>query len=83
MIITIEVKKDDAAESNLGLLKRFNRRLQGAGIIRRAKSLQYKERTLSAYKQKQKALRRITKVEKIARLRKLGKIPDAGYKKSD
>ncbi|MEK7552834.1 MAG: hypothetical protein AAB505_01875 [Patescibacteria group bacterium] len=82
MIITSMVNKDSATESNLSLIKRFSKRLQGAGTLRRAKANRYTDRPLSAYKKKQQALKRIQRQTEFERLRKLGLIEDVGRKKS-
>ena len=73
----VEGRKESATESNLGLLKRFNRRVQGIGLVRKVRANQYKQRPLSVYKQKKRALKRLEKIGQIERLRKLGKLPDA------
>ena len=82
MVTTIAVQKESATESNLSLIKRFNRRLQGAGILRRAKTLRYTERPLSPYKKKQLALKRLARRGEFERLRKLGLVDEVSYKKS-
>lgn len=82
MITMITVQKESTGESNLSLIKRFNRRLRGAKIIQRAKALRYVERPLSAYKKKKQALKRLAKRADFERRRKLG-LADDYYKKSD
>jgi len=82
MITTIQVQKESNTESNLSLIKRFSRRLQGSGILRRAKAHRYTERPLSACKKKKQALKRITRRVEIERLRKLGLWNEVSYKKS-
>lgn len=82
MIMNVSVNKELDAESNLSLIKRFSKRLQGAGIIRRAKKLRYTERPLSNYKKKQQALKRLIRRAEIERLRKLGLLEDVNRQKS-
>jgi hypothetical protein len=69
-------------ESNANLIRRFTKRVQGAGLLRRARSLRYSTRAESDLKKKQGALKRIAKRIEIERLRKLGKIKDVFYKRS-
>lgn len=75
MITLVEVKKGNN-ESNSSLLRRFSRRIKGAGYINKAKSLKYSSRHKSDLKKKQEALKRITKRTNMDRLKKLGKIRD-------
>ncbi len=75
MITLIEVKKSDN-ESNTSLLRRFSRRIKSAGYIMKAKSLRSSTRKKSALKKKQEALKRISKREKLERMKKLGQIRD-------
>lgn len=71
----IEVKRV-GSESNANLLRRFTKRVQSSGNLRRARDLQFSQRHKSELKKKQEALKRITKRLKIEKLRKLGKIRD-------
>lgn len=72
-MINIEVKRE-ANESSASLVRRFSKRMQGSNIVRRAKSLKSRERPLSSFKKRQKALKRLTRWAEIERLKKLGKI---------
>ncbi len=72
MITVIEVKRE-ANESNSSVLRRFSKRVQGAGIIRRVKSRRAAERSQSHYKKKRSALKRLTRRAEYERLKKLGK----------
>ncbi len=72
MITTIEVVRD-GNESNSSLLRRFSKRVQGSGIIRRVKGLKAATRTESHYKRKKSALKRIERSAEYERLKKLGK----------
>lgn len=56
----------------MGLVRRFSKRVLGAGIIRRVKDNRYRIRDLSKSKRRASALRRITKREKTANLERLG-----------
>jgi len=65
-----------ASESNANLLRRFQKRVQTSGNLRRARDLKFSKRNKSELKNKQEALKRITKRATTDRLRKLGKIKD-------
>jgi ribosomal protein S21 len=63
-------------ESNANLLRRFTKRVQTSGNLRRARALQFSTRNKSELKNKKEALKRIIKRTTNDRLRKLGKIKD-------
>lgn len=69
----IEVKKNPN-ENNGSLLRRFSRRIQESGIIRKVKSSRYNLRKESKLKTKKSALRRMTRRKEIEKLKKLGKM---------
>ena len=69
----IEVRKNPN-ENNLGVLRRFSRRMQESGIIRKVKSSRYNERKESKLKIKKSALKRMARRVEIEKLKKLGKI---------
>ncbi|MCX6712618.1 MAG: hypothetical protein NTY66_00205 [Candidatus Vogelbacteria bacterium] len=71
----IEVKRQ-SGESNANLLRRFTKRVQTSGNLRRARDLKFSKRNKSPLKHKQDALKRIAKRVTNNRLRKLGKIKD-------
>lgn len=76
MATNVEVVRS-GTENPLGLLRRFTKRVQGAGILPRVRGLRYHERTLSHYKNKMKTLESIKRREDRAEQIKLGKInPD-------
>jgi putative ubiquitin-RnfH superfamily antitoxin RatB of RatAB toxin-antitoxin module len=79
-MILIQVTKS-GSESPTGLIRRFSKRVQESGVIRRAKSLRYNQRTLSVYKRKMAALKRLANRERIEKLKKLGKLKDAPRKR--
>jgi hypothetical protein len=72
--INVEVRKT-GSESNLSLLRRFSRAVQGAGIINRRRAIRYKQRAASAFKRKQSALKLLQRRAEWERLAKLGKLP--------
>lgn len=72
MITVIEVKKN-TNESNMNLIRRFSRKVQGSGIIQKVKSKRYNERPESKIKTKQATLKRIIRRKLQDKLLKLGK----------
>ena len=76
----IEVVKG-AIETNMSVMRRFSKRVSGAGIVRASRSRRYNERPKSDLKQKNEAIKRIAKKSAYERLKKLGKIKDAGYRR--
>jgi ribosomal protein S21 len=69
----IEVKKN-SNENNSSILRRFSRRIQESGIIRKVKGARYNLRKESKLKVKKSALKRIDRRKEIEKLRKLGKM---------
>ncbi len=74
MATNVEVERNQN-ENSLGVLRRFTKRVQGAGILPRVRSLRYTERKLSFYKNKMKTLETIAYKKEQAMLIKQGKIP--------
>ena len=58
----------------MSLIRRFSKRVQGAGIVRKVKSLRYRTRNQSKNRRRTSALRRVAKQEKNATLERLGLI---------
>ncbi len=73
MASNVEVQKN-SGESNTSVLKRFTRRVQGAGILNRVRSLRYAERAPSKYVKKKFALKALRRREDIQQQIKLGKL---------
>ena len=80
MAINIDVKKTKN-DNNLGVLRKFSRKVKVSGILKRKRSLRYFERTLSDYKKKMNALMRIEKKKEYEKLEKLGLIQQRGKKR--
>ncbi|KKQ35498.1 MAG: hypothetical protein US50_C0013G0012 [Candidatus Nomurabacteria bacterium GW2011_GWB1_37_5] len=70
---TIEVKKNQN-ESNASLLRRFSRRVQESGLIRKVRNDRYNERPKSKLSQKVNTLNKLRKRKEVERLQKLGKM---------
>jgi ribosomal protein S21 len=68
----IEVKKNPN-ENNASVLRRFSRRIQESGIIRKVKGARYNLRKESKLKAKKSALKRMGRRQEIEKLKKLGK----------
>ena len=71
----IEVTKG-SSENNLSVLRRFTKRVQGAGILARVRSRRYKERTPSKNTQRTKTVNYLKKKEITLELIKLGKLDE-------
>ena len=69
----IEVRKNPN-ENNGGLLRRFSRKIQESGVIRRVKGSRYSVRKESKLKIKKSALKRMGRRKEIEKLKKLGKM---------
>ena len=74
-MINVEVEKTNT-ENPTSMIRRFTRRVQGSGVLRRARSIRYFSRNESPLVKKQRALRSINKRAKRAELIKLGKIAE-------
>jgi ribosomal protein S21 len=72
-MINAEVEKN-ANENNVNLIKRFTRRVQGAGILPRVRSIRYSSRVRSKYVRKKMALKALNRRNEVAELIKLGKL---------
>lgn len=75
MAVNIQVDRNNN-ENGVNLIKRFTRRVQGAGILSRVRSIRYSERKASRYVKKKRALKSLATREKTAELIKLGKITE-------
>ncbi len=73
MNTNVEVTKNPN-ENNVSLTRRFTKRVQGSGVVRRVRKLRYRERELSDYTQKKKTLKKIKRISEIEKLKKLGRI---------
>ena len=76
-MINIEVTRGNN-ENSLSLLRRFTKRVQGAGILPKVRGKRYSERTVSENVKRKKTLKRIERRVAIQELLRLGKpVPDA------
>lgn len=71
--VNAEVQKKPN-ENSQNLIRRFTRRVQGTGLVRRVRSVRYAERNKSPYVIKKKKIGRLQKQVRVQQLIKLGKI---------
>ncbi len=71
MAVNVVVRKTKS-DNNLGLLRKFSRKVKISGVVKRKKSLRFFERKISDYKKKMNALMRLRKRAEYERLEKLG-----------
>ena len=72
MTANAEVTKNPN-ETNLNLIRRFAKRVQGARALNQVRSSHFHLRSPSQLKKKERALKRIARGKEIERLKKLGK----------
>lgn len=73
MAINVEVTKS-GNDNNLGLIRKFTKRVQGSGVLARLRGRRYSSRKLSEYVKKKKTLKRLVEKAKIKELIKMGKM---------
>ncbi len=74
MAINVEIAKS-GTENNLSIIRKFTKRVQGSGILKRLRNRRYSQRALSPYVRKKKTLKKIVATEKMNELVKMGKAP--------
>jgi ribosomal protein S21 len=74
-MINVEVTKN-ANDNNIGIIRRFTKKVQGSGVLPKVRSKRYSSRSLSSYNTKKKALNSLKKKEAIKELIKMGKISE-------
>ncbi len=80
-MINVEVERH-GNENIGGLMRRFSRKMQSSGIVRRVRSIRYHKRKPSRTKIKKDALTRIKKTEKYIEMYKMGrKMPTKGRRR--
>ena len=80
-MLNVEVKAKEN-ESTTNLLRRFSRKVNSSGILRRKRGLKTRKRNVSKNVRKQQKIQALEKRSQVDRLIKLGKLPDrrARYK---
>lgn len=79
-MINVQVDKTEN-ESNASVVRRFTKRVQGAGILPRVRGIRFVRRSPSPYTKKKFVLRAIERRRALERLIKLGKAPVGGTEK--
>jgi len=74
MAVNVEITKN-GNDNNLGLIRKFTKRVQGSGILSRLRGRRYSVRKPSEYVKKKKTLKRISERGRIRELIKMGKMP--------
>lgn len=75
MATNVQVEKNQN-ESSANVIRRFTKRVQNAGIIRRIRDNRYSKRVKSANVRKEARLKKLAKKEEYERLYKLGKVQE-------
>jgi hypothetical protein len=71
MATNVDIKKTKN-DNNLGILRKFSRKIKISGVLQKKRSLRYFERGLSAFKRKANALNKIVKREEYEYKEKMG-----------
>lgn len=71
----VRVEKN-SNENTASLIRRFTKRVQGSGILRRVRGIRYRNRAPSTYLTKKRKLTSLKKKEEREELIKLGKMPE-------
>lgn len=71
MAVNVSVVKH-GTENSMSLIRRFTKRMQGSGIVRKVKGMRYKLRDASKNRRKTSALVRVEKHAKKVEMEKLG-----------
>lgn len=79
MATNVEVKKN-SGEHSMGMIRRFTKRVQGAGILPRTRAIRYRKRVKSRNVQRRQKLLKLARKEKYDELVKLGKISEVPQK---
>ena len=74
-MINVEVTKT-ANENNVGIIRRFTKKVQGSGVLPKVRSKRYSLRELSFYKNKKNTLKNLKRKAEIMELIKMGKMAD-------
>lgn len=75
MAINVQVEKNNN-ESSANVIRRFTKRVQGAGIIQKVRGSRYYSRIKSGNVQRMAKLKKLGKKETYEKLLKLGKIKE-------
>ena len=73
-MINVEVVRN-SNENSTSVIRRFTKRVQGAGILPRVRGIRYSARPTTKFIRKKRTLKSITRRAKYETLAKLGKLP--------
>ena len=79
MARNVEVSRNNN-ESTANLIRRFTKRVQGSGIIQRARGNRYFDRSKSRNVRREARLKKLEKQERYHELVKLGKIQERRWR---
>ncbi|MEQ1561213.1 MAG: hypothetical protein ABL899_00655 [Nitrospira sp.] len=74
-MINAEVTKS-GNENNVNLIRRFQKKVQGSGVLSRVRSIRYATRKLSPYVKQKKTLKVLKRREEVTELIKMGKMSE-------
>jgi ribosomal protein S21 len=75
MAINVQVEKNNN-ESSANVIRRFQKRVQGAGIIQKVRNSRYYSRVKSSNVARMARLKKLAKKETYEKLLKLGKVKE-------
>ncbi len=75
MAVNVEVERTEN-ENAANLLRRFTKRVQGSGVLRKVRSIRYRNRPESKVSRKKHTLKSINKKKEIEELIKWGKMAE-------
>lgn len=75
MTTNVEVV-NNGKENALSLLRRFTKKVQRSGVLPKVRSNRYSNRNVSEYVKKKKTLKKIARTQEVAKLIKLGRMPE-------
>ncbi len=75
MAINVQVEKNNN-ESSANVIRRFTKRVQGAGIVQKVRNSRYYSRVKSGNVQRMAKLKKLAKKETYEKMLKLGKVKE-------
>lgn len=75
MAINVQVEKNNN-ESSANVIRRFTKRVQGAGIVQKVRNSRYYNRIKSGNVQRMAKLKKLAKKETYEKMLKLGKVKE-------
>lgn len=78
-MIVIEIEKNPN-ENTVSMLRRFTKKMQGSKILNSVRENRYQTRPMSKLRKKRRLIKSLETTKEYARLKKLGKLPDAKKK---